>query len=201
MGPINSITTLPTQEELDQLPPAALEVLAVAGGGLHLADLSPMPPEGEQRQQFIQPIIQLLDMDDELIPSDDFRWFLVDGQSLDNLAGGSEYYLAESIFDLVFQGGGTPPYLETSYYAVVWDPEGKPYDYAMSIGLGEEFTDIYRTLDMIDLARNNNHLHGPCTTPYPDDPAPDNPNIEMVSIIDELVTFPDDFPPLPFPLQ
>jgi hypothetical protein len=191
MGPINSVTPPPTPEVLAQLPAEALEVLNAAGGGIKLHD-NPKIRGRQQREQFIPESFRLADTTGEILANAN-RWFLVDGQSQGNMGGGSEHYVSESIFGLIFQGGGAAPFFHTTYYVVVWSTGGNGFDYTMAIGLGEEMTDVYRNLDIVRLTQDNNHLHTPCTTPYPNDPAPDNTGVEDVHILPYLVTFPDDF--------
>lgn len=55
------------------------------------------------------------------------------------------------------------PYV--TYYLVVWNPAGNAIDYTLNLGVGEDNFQSFRNIE--DLVRDNNHLHTPCTEPYP----------------------------------
>ncbi len=53
----------------------------------------------------------------------------------------------------------------TTAYLVVWNPEGNPIDYTLNLGIDESSFQHFENIE--DLVRDNNHLHTPCTVPYP----------------------------------
>lgn len=53
----------------------------------------------------------------------------------------------------------------TTAYLVVWSPAGNPMDYTLNLGVGENNFQSYENIE--DMVRDNNHLHTPCTDPYP----------------------------------
>ena len=52
-----------------------------------------------------------------------------------------------------------------AYYLVVWNPAGNGIDYTLNLGVGEDNFQSFRNIE--DVVRDNNHLHTPCTEPYP----------------------------------
>ncbi len=53
----------------------------------------------------------------------------------------------------------------TTAFLVVWNPAGNPLDYTLNLGVDESNFQSFRNIE--DLVRDNNHLHTPCTDPYP----------------------------------
>lgn len=53
----------------------------------------------------------------------------------------------------------------TTAYFVVWNPAGNSIDYTLNLGVDESNFQSFQNID--DLVRDNNHLHTPCTGPYP----------------------------------
>jgi hypothetical protein len=60
---------------------------------------------------------------------------------------------------------GAPIFSLTTAYFVVWDPDGVPQDYTLNVGVDESQFQHFEEIE--DFVRDNNHLHGPCTEPYP----------------------------------
>ncbi len=54
----------------------------------------------------------------------------------------------------------------TTAYLVVWDPDGAPMDYTLNLGVDEGSFQSFRNIE--DVVQDNNHLHTPCTAPYPE---------------------------------
>ena len=50
-------------------------------------------------------------------------------------------------------------------YLAVWSPAGNPMDYTLNLGVDENNFQSFENIE--DLVRDNNHLHTPCTDPYP----------------------------------
>ena len=53
-----------------------------------------------------------------------------------------------------------------SYYLVVWNPAGNAIDYTLNLGIDEGNFQNFSNIE--DMVRDNNHLHTPCTEPYPE---------------------------------
>ena len=61
---------------------------------------------------------------------------------------------------------GSPIFVPgTTAYLVVWNPAGNPMDYTLNLGVDESSFQSFENIE--DLVRDNNHLHTPCTDPYP----------------------------------
>jgi hypothetical protein len=58
-----------------------------------------------------------------------------------------------------------PIFAPVPYFIVVWDADGVPQDYTLSVGVVDSGY-YYETPDQ-PLTVNNAHLHTPCTAPYP----------------------------------
>jgi len=82
-------------------------------------------------------------------------WFLPTGCSVDPYFDCSQ---ADALGLPIFA-----PY--TTAFFVVWDPDGVPQDYTLNIGVDESNFQSFPEIE--DFVRDNNHLHRPCTEPYP----------------------------------
>lgn len=82
-------------------------------------------------------------------------WFLPSGCKLEPYFDCSQ---ADALGAPIFA-----PY--TIAYLVVWDPDGVPQDYTLNIGVDERNFQNFPEIE--DFVRDNNHLHRPCTEPYP----------------------------------
>ena len=61
---------------------------------------------------------------------------------------------------------GAPIFIPfTTAYLVVWNPAGNAIDYTLNLGVDESTFEHFENIE--DLVRDNNHLHQPCTEPYP----------------------------------
>lgn len=104
----------------------------------------------EQRPIFVLP------PEDTDIPLN-LSWFLPSGCM-------TEPYFDCSMSDTL----GSPIFVPfTTAYLVVWNPAGNAIDYTLNLGVDESTFLNFRNIE--DMVRDNNHLHTPCTIPYPGD--------------------------------
>ncbi len=104
--------------------------------------------EGEERPIFVLP------PEDTDIPLN-LSWFLPSG------------CVTEPHFDCSRSDTlGAPIFVPfTVAYLVVWNPAGNGIDYTLNLGVDENNFQSFTNIE--DMVRDNNHLHTPCTPPYP----------------------------------